>query len=160
MDGMGLIAMAARGPKNGKDDDLQRRVSELSERIEALESALRQVTEPIASATRLTERYVRFVGSLLGSGSGSGDLVFPGVKDPMDRDILFVLLRIRAGNLSQITRALRDTRGKASRGVVRDRIMKLEGRELVSYDDALKAYTLSDGARSRFISLLASSGSA
>jgi DNA-binding transcriptional ArsR family regulator len=157
MDGVGLIGMAARGPKNrNSKEDLEKQVRELSGRIDALERALRGVTEPIVSATRFAERYVRFVGSLLGSDDGSSSLLFPGVKDPMDKDILFVLLRIRSGNVSQITRALRDARGRASRSIVRARLSKLEEQDMVSFDGSLKAYTLSDDAKGRLFSLLVS----
>lgn len=157
MDGMGLIEMAARGPRNGRGrEDLRNQVRELSERIDTLERALRGVAEPIASATKLTERYVRFVATLLGSNGGSTPWLFPEVKDPLDRDILLVLLRIRSGNVSQITRALRDARGRASRSIVRTRLSKLEERDLATFDGSLRAYVLSDDARGRLFSLLAS----
>jgi len=64
-------------------------------------------------------------------GAISPDLLIPGVKDSISRDIVKVLFERDGQNISQITEKLKAMRGTASRRIVRERLAILAEKGVV-----------------------------
>ncbi|MEM0343757.1 MAG: helix-turn-helix transcriptional regulator [Thermoplasmata archaeon] len=121
----------AREPR--KYDELQEQVRELSAKMESLEEALSRVAAPYSQLLEYIERfqkisssYFRMLGLYQRFGAISPDLLIPGVKDPISRDIVKVLFERDGQNISQITERLKTMRGTSSRRIVRGRLKYLE----------------------------------
>jgi len=147
--------MTADPSKKEKTKGLSDQIHELAQRVDDLEETLRRMTDPLSQATRLIERYIRLVTFILGSGTGASDILFPEIRDPIEREIMFILLRMRYGNISQITQELRRARGKASRSVVRKKLISLLNRGFIIFDEGVRGYSYSEKTRARVLSLLA-----
>src|SRR3989454_7397648 len=114
-------------------DDLQKEIRELRSQIEALRSALSDVTRPYTELMAYVGRlqdvsrdYFRILDLYAKYGKVSPDLVIPGLKDDISRHIVVALFDRPDRNISQITEAVKRKRGTASRRIVRER---LEGPE-------------------------------
>jgi len=126
----------AREPE--KDEKLQEQIRELSAKMESVEEALSKVAEPYSQLLEYLERfqrisssYFRMLGLYQRFGAISPDLLIPGVKDPISRDIVKVLFERDGQNISQITEKLKAMRGSSSRRIVRARLKELEERGVV-----------------------------
>ena len=86
---------------------------------------------PLAAMEEISHRYLRLASMLVEHGGLSPDTLFPEVKDPISRDIIASLMRLREANISRLTDELRSRRGKASRRIVRARLADLEKRGYV-----------------------------
>ena len=115
-------SLAAPGPEGSASSSLE----ELNERIGRLESALTAALRPLEAMGDLGQRYLRLASMLVEHGGLSPDTLFPEVRDPISRDILSALMRLREANISRLTDELRTRRGKASRRIVRARLAGLE----------------------------------
>jgi len=114
-------------------DDLQKEIRELRSQIEALRTALSDVTRPYAELMAYVDRlqdasrgYFRILGLYTKYGTVSPDLVIPGLKDDISRHIVVALFDRPDRNISQITEAVKGKRGTASRRIVRERLDDLE----------------------------------
>ena len=114
-------------------DDLQKEIRELRSQIDALRTALTDVTRPYAELMRYVDRlqdasrgYFRILGLYTKYGTVSPDLVIPGLKDDISRHIVVALFDRPDGNISQITEAVKRKRGTASRRIVRQRLQDLQ----------------------------------
>ena len=119
-------------------EDLGRQIKELSKKMESVEDALSRVSEPYSQLLDYIQRFQKISGSyfkMLGlyqrHGAISPDLLIPGVKDSISRDIVKVLFERDGQNISQITEKLKDLRGSSSRRIVRERLKGLEGKGVV-----------------------------
>src|SRR2546422_2678193 len=114
-------------------DDLQKEIRELRSQIEALRSALSDVTRPYTELMAYVGRlqdvsrgYFRILDLYAKYGKVSPDLVIPGLKDDISRHIVVALFDRPDRNISQITEAVKRKRGTASRRIVRERLEDLE----------------------------------
>src|SRR5256886_4451614 len=114
-------------------DDLQKEIRELRSQIEALRTALSDVTRPHAELMAYVDRlqdasrgYFRILGLYTKYGTVSPDLVIPGLKDDISRHIVVALFDRPDRNISQITDAVKGKRGTASRRIVRERLDELQ----------------------------------
>lgn len=105
----------------------------MSTKMESLEEALSKVAAPYSQLLEYVERfqkisssYFRMLGLYQRFGAISPDLLIPGVKDPISRDIVKVLFERDGQNISQITDRLKAMRGSSSRRIVRSRLKHLE----------------------------------
>src|SRR2546422_8065336 len=119
-------------------DDLRKEIRELRAQIEALRTALSDVTRPYTelmayghrlqdvsrSSCRVRELFTK-------SGKVSPDLVIPGHKDDISRHILVSLFDQPDRNISQIAEAVKGKRGTASRRIVRARLEDLQRQGIV-----------------------------
>jgi len=112
-------------------EDLAAEIKELQKRIAELEQMLASIMKPLSDARSTTERYLRLAGLLLDHGGLTPDLILPEVKDPIERDIVRVLLERQNQNISQITELVKTRRGTASRRIIRKRLEILEQKQVV-----------------------------
>ena len=119
-------------------DDLRKEIRELRAQIEALRTALSDVTRPYAELMAYVNRlqdasrgYFRILGLYAEHGKVSPDLVIPGLKDDISRHIVVALFDRPDRNISQITEAVKGKRGTASRRIVRERLEDLERQGIV-----------------------------
>ena len=114
-------------------DDLPKEIRDLRAQIEALRTALSDVTRPYTELMAYVERlqeasrgYFRILDLFAKYGKVSPDLVIPGLKDDISRHIVVALFDRPDRNISQITEAVKRKRGTASRRIVRNRLEDLE----------------------------------
>ena len=119
-------------------DDLRKEIRELRAQIEALRTALSDVTRPytelMAYVNRLQDAsrgYFRILGLYAEHGKVSPDLVIPGLRDDISRHIVVALFDRPDRNISQITEAVKGKRGTASRRIVRARLEDLQRQGIV-----------------------------
>src|SRR5947199_8856849 len=130
-------------------DDMQKEIRELRAQIEALRSALSDVTRPYTELMAYVGRlqdvsrgYFRILDLYAKYGKVSPDLVIPGLKDDISRHIVVALFDRPDRNISQITEAAKGKRGTASRRIVRARLADLQREPSVVATSGSRARTL------------------
>jgi DNA-binding transcriptional ArsR family regulator len=133
----------------GKDDqkeNLQDQIKALAEKMDSVEDSLSKVTGPysqlldyIERFQRISSSYFKMLGLYQRYGAISPDLLIPGVKDPISRDIVKVLFERDGQNISQITDKLKEMRGTSSRRIVRERLKGLEEKGVVKAKGSAKS---------------------
>ncbi len=120
------------------DEDLQEQIKDLAKKMQSVEDAMDKVAGPYSQLIDYIERFQKISGSyfkMLGLyqryGAISPDLLIPGVKDPISRDIVKVLFERDGQNISQITEKLKGMRGTSSRRIVRERLKGLEEKGVI-----------------------------
>lgn len=115
-----------------KDEpDVSNQIKELSKRISELEAMLAALLKPLSDTRKTTERYLRLAGLLLDHGGLTPDAILPDLKDPISKDIVRVLLERPEQNISQITELVKSRRGRASRRIIREKLLDLEKRNII-----------------------------
>jgi DNA-binding transcriptional ArsR family regulator len=115
-----------------KDEkDVSNEIKELSKRISELETMLSTLLKPLSDARKTTERYLRLAGLLLDHGGLTPEAILPGLKDPISKDIVRVLLERPEQNISQITEHVKSKRGTASRRIIRKKLQDLEQQHII-----------------------------
>jgi DNA-binding transcriptional ArsR family regulator len=119
-------------------EDQSKKIEELTARISELENAVREVARPYSElVTQLSrfqdtvQKYFKLMDLYQRHGVISIETILPGVKDPIAKDIMRLLLDRPGLNISEITDQLRQRRGSASRRIVRDRLAELLGQGMV-----------------------------
>lgn len=124
-----------KGPEasNGsrRERELVQEVQELQKRIADLEGMFAQVLAPLSAMKDASKGYFRMMELYLRHGRISPEMIAPGLKDDISKEILRVLFEHNGQNISQITEAVKDRRGTASRRIVRSRLQELESRGIV-----------------------------
>jgi DNA-binding HxlR family transcriptional regulator len=120
------------------EDDLSKEIRELRAQIEALRTALSDITRPYSELMDYVERlqdvsrgYFRILGLYAKYGTVSPDVVIPGLKDDISRHIVVALFDRPDRNISQITESVKGKRGTASRRIVRERLEDLQRQGIV-----------------------------
>jgi len=115
------------------EDDVRKEIQELRDQMEALSGALDRIAKPYGQLFEYLERfqgiaksYFRVLDLYQKYGSVSPEIVIPGLKDPISKEIVKALFEKGDRNISQITEAVKARRGTASRRIVRDRLEALE----------------------------------
>jgi DNA-binding transcriptional ArsR family regulator len=135
------------------EEGVKDQIKDLSEKIERLEASLARVVAPYGDLLSYIERfqtisrsYFRLMEMYEKYGAISPELVIPGLKDPMARDIVRVLFDGKERNISQITREVKAVRGTASRRIVREKLAALEERGAVVRRETgrSRVYTISE----------------
>lgn len=131
-----------------EDEDKDRKIEELSERISSLEAALREVTRPYAQLVEqlgqfqsMVNKYFRLLDLYQRHGAIAVDTIFPEVKDPMSRELMRILMDRPGLNISQISDELRSRTGSSSRRIVRSRLDGLVKNSLLVEEGTSKART-------------------
>lgn len=146
-----------------EEEDLQEQIKSLSDKMESLEESMRAVTTPYSQLLEYLERfqkisssYFRLLDLYQRYGEISPDLLLPGVKDSIAREIVKILFERDGQNISQITDRLKDRRGTASRRIVREKLKALQERGVVKEKGSPKSkeYWLSEEYVKRWYGLL------
>jgi len=124
--------------KEDQGEELQKQIKSLAEKMEVVEESISKVAQPYSQLLEYIERfqkisssYFKMLGLYQRYGAISPDLLIPGVKDPISRDIVKVLFERDGQNISQITDKLKEMRGTSSRRIVRERLKELEVKGVV-----------------------------
>ena len=124
--------------KGNKEEDLKKEIRDLSEKIRSLEGSLAEVSKPykevIAQVDRLltlSANYFRIIELYQRYGVISPEILVPQIKDPISKEIINILFEKNEQNISEITRKLKERRGKASRRIVREKLQALEEKGIV-----------------------------
>ena len=145
------------------DEDLQKQIKSLSEKMESLEESMRKVVTPYSQLLeyldrfqRISSSYFRLMDLYQRFGEISPDLLLPGVKDPISREVVKILFERNGQNISQITDKLKDRRGTASRRIVREKLRSLQEKGVVMEKGSPKSkeFWLSEEYIRRWYSLL------
>jgi len=120
------------------DEDIQAQIKALSQKMEGVEESMSKVAGPysqlvdyLARFQKISDSYFKMLGLYQRYGAISPDLLIPGVKDSISRDIVQVLFERDGQNISQITEKLKEKRGTSSRRIVRERLKTLEEKGVV-----------------------------
>ena len=138
------------------DKELRKEIEELSRKIEELEKIISRLQEPFTRMREFSDRYVRLIESFVRLGILSPGDIFYDVKDDISKEILGVLLYRNGLNISQITEAVRQRRGTASRRIIRERLQHLErlGKVQRMTDKKGVVYSLSEEVVKKWSQLL------
>ena len=128
------------------DDEIQEQIKALSEKMEHVESSMRTMTEPYSQLMeylrrfqKISSSYFRLLDLYQRYGEISPDLLMPGVKDSISREIVKILFERDGQNISQITDRLKDRRGTASRRIVREKLIALKDQGVVKEKGSAKS---------------------
>ncbi|MGB2825494.1 MAG: ArsR family transcriptional regulator [Thermoplasmata archaeon] len=145
------------------DEDLEKQIKSLSDKMESLEESMRMVATPYSQLLEYIERfqkisssYFRLIDLYQRYGEISPDLLVPGVKDSISREIVKILFDRDGQNISQITQRLKERRGTSSRRTVRERLKELQDRGVVVSrgSERAKIYWLTEGYVKKWYELL------
>jgi DNA-binding transcriptional ArsR family regulator len=145
------------------DEDVKDQIKSLSEKMESLEESMRMVAAPYSQLLEYIERfqkisssYFRLIDLYQRYGEISPDLLMPGVKDNISRDIVKILFERDGQNITQITDKLKEKRGTASRRIVRERLKMLREKGVVveKGSERSRVYWLSEGYVKKWYELL------
>ena len=145
------------------DEDLEDQIKSLSDKMESLEESMRMVATPYSQLLEYIERfqkisssYFRLIDLYQRYGEISPDLLVPGVKDSISREIVKILFDRDGQNISQITQRLKERRGTSSRRTVRERLKELQDRGVVVSrgSERAKIYWLTEGYVKKWYELL------
>jgi len=145
------------------DEDLEKQIKSLSDKMESLEESMRMVATPYSQLLEYIERfqkisssYFRLIDLYQKYGEISPDLLVPGVKDSISREIVKILFDRDGQNISQITQRLKERRGTSSRRTVRERLKELQDKGVVVSrgSERAKIYWLTEGYVKKWYELL------
>lgn len=145
------------------EEDLKDQIRALSEKMESLEDSMKLVAAPYSQLIdyldrfqKISSSYFRLLELYQRYGEISPDLLVPGVKDSISRDIVKILFERDGQNISQISDKLKERRGTSSRRIVRERLKSLEEKGVVRSKGSSrsKEYWLTEGYVRKWYELL------
>ena len=114
------------------DEDLRKEIQDLRDQMEALNAALDRIAKPYGQLFDYLDRfqgiarsYFRVLDLYQKFGAVSPEIVVPGLKDPISKEIVKALFEKGDRNVSQVTDAVKARRGTASRRIVREKLKAL-----------------------------------
>ena len=126
-------------PGSDEEEELKEQVKRLNKRIAELEEMLGELQEPFRKLYGAAQGYYKFVDLYMKYGEVSPELTVPELKDPISKDIIVVLFEKNGMNTSQITEAVKEKRGSASRRIIRQKLAALEEKGYVTSKSTKKA---------------------
>jgi len=133
------------------DEDLRKEIQELREQMEVLSAAFDRIAKPYGQLFEYLDRfqgiaksYFRVLDLYQKYGEVSPEIVVPGLKDPISREIVKALFERGDRNVSQVTEALKARRGTASRRIVREKLEALvrDGVVLQGGDSKIRTFSI------------------
>ena len=114
------------------EKDLRNEIREIRDQMEALSAAFDRIAKPYGQLLDyldrfqgITRSYFRVLELYEKFGSVSPEIVVPGIKDPISKEIVKALFEKGDRNISQVTDAVKARRGTASRRIVRRKLEAL-----------------------------------
>ena len=127
------------------DEDLRKEIQDLRDQMEALSSAFDRIAKPYGQLFEYLDRfqgiaksYFRVLDLYQRFGAVSPEIVVPGLRDPIAKEVVKALFERGDRNISQITDAVKARRGTASRRIVREKLESLIAEGVVLADGAGK----------------------
>lgn len=145
------------------EEEVKDQIRSLADKMESLEESVRMVSGPYSQLLEYLERfqrisssYFRLIDLYQRYGEISPDLLMPGVKDHISREVVKILFERDGQNITQITDKLKSRRGSASRRIVRERLKALREMGVVveKGSERSKEYWLSEGYVKKWYDLL------
>jgi DNA-binding HxlR family transcriptional regulator len=145
------------------EEDKDQRITELTDKIERLEGALRDIAVPYGELVgqinrfqEITQKYFRLLDLYQRHGVISVDTILPEVKDPYSKEIVRIVMDRENLNISQITEELRKRTGSASRRIVRERLEDLVEKRVLEEETGKrsKTYRVTDDVVRRWSQVL------
>ena len=145
------------------EENVRDQIQSLAEKMDSLEESVRMVSGPYSQLLEYLERfqkistsYFRLIDLYEKYGEISPDLLMPGVKDHISREIVKILFERDGQNITQITEKLKEKRGSASRRIVRERLKMLRERGVVveKGSERSREYWLAEAYVKRWYELL------
>ena len=131
---------------------------DIIDRVEKLEKMIAKYMDSdyFRYIRRILSSYLRLVDLYVEHGRISPAMIFPEVKDPIEREILEIFFHYGKMNISGIADELKKSRGKASRNTVRKKIESLEDKGLVEceYEGGKRTCLISSYALKRWLNLI------
>jgi hypothetical protein len=153
-------------PRKAEAKDITGKLAELEEAVGRIKGGYAELGQYMEVLRGISSRYFRLMDLYAKHGRISVDLAAPDVKDQISKDIIRILLDrsdkdTGGSNLSEITRELKNTRGSASRRIVREKVTKLERMGHVKRvgGGKISTYAISDSLVEKWYSLLGMSKS-
>ena len=146
-----------------KDPEVKKQLHELNEKMDELQEVLAKVAAPYAEIADYLERFQQIVGNYFRlmdlyqrHGAISPELVVPGLRDSISRDIVRILFESGPKNVSQIAEALKARRGTASRRIVRGKLGELEAQGIAVSEKGERwpTYRISDATARKWAEVL------
>jgi len=133
------------------DEDLRKEIQDLRDQMEALNAALDRISKPYGQLFDYLDRfqgiaksYFRVLDLYQKFGSVSPEIVVPGLKDPISKEIVKALFEKGGRNVSQVTDAVKARRGTASRRIVREKLEALvrDGAVVESGEGKIRTFSI------------------
>lgn len=146
-----------------EDEDIRKELKELSAKIDRLEETLTKISAPysdlvgyLAKFQNISQSYFKLLDLYDKHGSLSPEIIIPGLKDPISKEIVVILFNKKEQNISQITEELKKRRGTASRRIVREKLKVLEEQDVVVCEESTKTkkYSISTEVVEKWSQLL------
>jgi DNA-binding transcriptional ArsR family regulator len=144
-------------------EELESQIKALAAKMDDVEESVRTISVPYSQLIDHLERfnkiatsYFRLLDLYQRHGEIAPDVLLPGVKDPISREVVKILFDRDGQNITQISERLRERRGSSSRRIVRERLAALEEKGVVVSKGTprSKEYWLTEGYVKRWYELL------
>ena len=146
--------------------EVAKKLADLEETVGRIKGGYAELGQYMDVLKDISSRYFRLMDLYAKHGKISVDLAAPDVKDQISKDIIKILLDRsdkdkQGSNLSEITRELKNSRGSASRRIVREKVAKLEKTGYVKRvgGGKIPTYSISDSLVEKWLQLLGMSKS-
>jgi hypothetical protein len=145
------------------EEEKDKKIEELAERIAELEASIRLITKPYADlverldqAQGIVNRYFRLLDIYQTHGGISIDTILPQVKDPISKEIVRILLDHPHLNITQLADELKNRLGSSSRRIVRSKLLILIEQDIIieCHEKNVKTYCVSDEVIRRWSQVL------
>lgn len=145
------------------EEDKDRKIEELAQRIAELEASIRLITKPYNDLVEQMDRVQGIVSRYFGlldiyqtHGGISIDVIIPQVKDPISKEIVRILLDHPRLNISQLADELKKRLGSSSRRIVRSKLLALVEQGIVvdHLENKVKTYSVSDAVIKKWSQVL------
>ena len=145
------------------EEDKDRKIDELAERIAELEASIRLITKPYADLVDQLDRVQGIVNKYFGlldiyqtHGGISIDVIIPQVKDPISKEMVRILLDHPHLNISQLADELKKRLGSSSRRIVRSKLLVLieQGIVVDDLENKVKTYSVSSAVIKKWSQVL------
>lgn len=144
------------------EEELKKEIESLKKQVYTMQGMLKNlmdmhknVLQKVSMDSDIEKRYLKMLSLYKRYGKISPS-VLPDIKDPISENIVEILLDTKSANITQITERMRHKKGSASRHTVRDRLKKLEEKNVVKRIESGtgKNYTLTDKIIEKWAELL------
>ncbi len=145
------------------EEELEKEIRGLKEQVAQLAEALEMATKPYQKVLRqmdelqgVARRYFGLLELYQKYGEISPEVIVPGLRDPISKEIINILFDKGDRNISQIADQMKQRRGSSSRRIVRERLEKLveQGAVVVSSEGKQRRFSISDDVVQKWSQLL------